>query len=48
MEVGEMTFQEDCLVAQGYRFFLFKIFLLIYGSGFTAIQIIKEIEGEVK
>ncbi len=36
-----------CLVAQGYEDRLFNKFMLLFGSGFTAIKIIKEIRGEV-
>ena len=36
-----------CLVAQGYTVGLFGRLMTIVGSGFTALEIIKEIEKEV-
>ncbi len=37
-----------CLVAQGYREDLFSKMMLLFGSGFTAIRIIKNLEEEIE
>ncbi len=36
------------LVAQGYEEILFEKFMVLFGSGFAAIQIIKQLREEVK
>ena len=39
---------ELCLVAQGYREVVFNRWICVLGSGFSALEIIKNIEKELK
>ena len=43
--VGEEI--QYCLVAQGYKKILFGRLLVLFGSGFTVINIIKNIENKI-
>ena len=38
---------QRCLVAQGYKIILFKHLLILFGSLFTAFELVKNIEKEV-
>ena len=39
---------ELCLVAQGYRERLMGRYMVLFGSGFVALEIIKNIEEEIR
>ncbi len=36
-----------CLVAQGYEARLFSEFMVLFGSGFSALDVIKELKKEI-
>ncbi len=36
-----------CLVAQGYEINLFSRLMVLFGSGFAAVKIIKNLRGEI-
>ncbi|HEC39529.1 hypothetical protein LCGC14_0538170 [marine sediment metagenome] len=37
-----------CLVAQGYENIVFEKLMVMFGSGFSALKIIKSIRGQLK